>query len=61
VKRKVFKLHNDAGDIPCSITLWSAGGVSFQSAGPTTAKAWFSYVKMSIIKKYKMLLLNNLK
>jgi len=26
-------------DIPCSITLRSAGGVSFQSAGPTTPKA----------------------
>jgi len=38
VKRKVFKLRWDAGDIPCSITLWSAGGVSFQSAGLTTAK-----------------------
>src|SRR6218665_1023530 len=41
VKRKVFKLRRDAGDIPCSITLRSAGGVSFQSAGPNTAKARF--------------------
>ena len=36
--KKVFKLQRDACD---SITLWSAGGVSFQGAGPTTAKAWF--------------------
>src|SRR6218665_2620440 len=41
VKRKVFKLRRDADDIPCSITLRSAGGVSFQSAGPTTPKARF--------------------
>src|SRR6218665_3997223 len=41
VNRKVFKLHRDAGDIPCSITLWSAGVVSLQSAGPTTAKVRF--------------------
>ena len=41
VKLKVFKLQRDANDIPCSITLRSAGGVSFQSAGPTTAKARF--------------------
>ena len=41
MKMKVFKLHRDAGDIPCSITLRSAGRVSFQSAGPTTAKARF--------------------
>ena len=41
VKRKVFKLHRGADDIPCSIKLRSAGGVSFQSAGPTTAKARF--------------------
>jgi len=33
VKRKVFKLRNDADDMSCSITLRSAGGVSFQSAG----------------------------
>jgi len=41
VKRKVFKLRRVTGDIPCSITLQSAGRVSFQSAGPTTAKARF--------------------
>ena len=41
MKRKVFKLSRDADDIPSSITLQSAGGVSFQSAGPTTANAWF--------------------
>ena len=42
-KRKVFKLckPKDAGDIPYSITLRSAGGVSLQSAGPTTAKTRF--------------------
>src|SRR6218665_250493 len=38
VKIKVFKLRRDADDIPCSITLRSAGGESFHSAGPTTAK-----------------------
>src|SRR6218665_3826079 len=32
VKIKVFKLRRDADDIPCNITLRSAGGVSFQSA-----------------------------
>src|SRR6218665_891641 len=41
VKRKVFKLRRDADDIPCSITLQSAEGLSFQSAGPTTANARF--------------------
>src|SRR6218665_3188604 len=41
VKIKVFKLRRDADDIPGSITLRSAGGVSFQSAGPTTANARF--------------------
>ena len=41
VKRKVFKLRNDADDIPCSITIRSAGGVSFQRTGPTTANARF--------------------
>src|SRR6218665_1149498 len=41
VKIKVLKLRRDADDIPCSITLRSAGGVSFQSVGPTTAKARF--------------------
>ena len=41
VKRKVFKLRRDADDIPSSITLRSAGGVSFQSAGSTTANARF--------------------
>jgi len=35
---KIFKLRSDAGDIPCSITLRSARGVSYQSAGPTTDK-----------------------
>src|SRR6218665_273129 len=39
VKIKVFKLRRDAYDIPCNITLRSAGGESFHSAGPTTAKA----------------------
>ena len=41
VKIKVFKLRRDrdADDIPCNITLRSAGGESFHSAGPTTAKA----------------------
>src|SRR6218665_3166187 len=39
VKRKVFKLRRDAGGIPCSITLRSAGGVAFQSVGPTTVTA----------------------
>jgi len=38
---KFFKLQRDADDTPCSITLRSAGGVSFQSAGPTTAKTQF--------------------
>ena len=38
VKIKVFKLRRDADDIPCNITLRSAGGESFHSAGPTTAK-----------------------
>src|SRR6218665_2223921 len=41
VKIKVFKLRGDADDIPCSITLRSAGGESFQRAGPTKAKARF--------------------
>jgi len=41
VKIKVFKLRRDADDIPCNITLRSAGGESFQSAEPTTAKARF--------------------
>src|SRR6218665_1560650 len=36
---KVFRLRRDADDIPCNITLRSAGGESFHSAGPTTAKA----------------------
>jgi len=39
--KEVFKLCRDGGDIPCSITLRSAGGVSFQSAGPTTTTARF--------------------
>src|SRR6218665_469211 len=41
VKIKVFKLGRDADDIPCNITLRSAGGETFHSAGPTTAKAQF--------------------
>src|SRR6218665_1986715 len=41
VKIKVFKLRRDADDIPCNITLRSAGGESFHSAGPTTAMALF--------------------
>src|SRR6218665_3219963 len=40
VKIKVFQLRRDADDIPCNITLRSAGGQSFHSAGPTTTKAW---------------------
>src|SRR6218665_1208116 len=39
VKIKVFKLRRGTDEIPCSITLRSARGVSFQSEGPTTAKA----------------------
>jgi len=39
--KEVFKLRRDAADFLCSITLRSAGGVSLQSAGPTTAKARF--------------------
>jgi len=34
VKMKVFKLRRDAYDIPCSITLRSAGGESFQMQDP---------------------------
>src|SRR6218665_1839604 len=41
VKIKVFKLRRDANGIPCNITLRSAGGESFHSAGHTTAKARF--------------------
>src|SRR6218665_1964719 len=41
VKIKVFKLQRDADDISCNITLGNAGGESFHSAGPTTAKARF--------------------
>src|SRR6218665_947655 len=41
VKIKVFKLRRDADDIPCNIILRSAGGESFHSAGPTTAKVRF--------------------
>src|SRR6218665_3845984 len=41
VKIKVFKLLRDADDIPCNITLRSAGGESFHSAGHTTAKVRF--------------------
>src|SRR6218665_2224855 len=40
-KIKVFKLRRNAHDISCSITLRSAGGVSFESERPTTAKARF--------------------
>jgi len=36
-EKKSLQLRRDAGDSPCSITLRSAGGVSFQSAGSTTA------------------------
>src|SRR6218665_2703070 len=44
IKRNKFKLRRDADDIPCSITIRSAGRASFQSAGPTTAaKARFWY------------------
>src|SRR6218665_3289679 len=44
VKIKVFKLRRDADDILCNITLRSAVGESFHSAGrpgPTTAKVRF--------------------
>src|SRR6218665_2130962 len=41
VKIKVFKQRRDADDNPCNITLRSAGGESFHSAGPTTATARF--------------------
>ena len=41
LKIKVFNLWRDADDIPCNITLRSAGGESFHSTGPTTAKARF--------------------
>ena len=41
VRIKFFKLRRDADDIPCNITLRSAGGESFHSAEPTTAKARF--------------------
>ena len=37
VKRKVFKLRRDTGDIPCTIPLLSAGQVSFQSAVLTSS------------------------
>src|SRR6218665_166942 len=40
-RKEVFKLRRDADYIPCSITLRSAGGVSFKSTGPTTEKARF--------------------
>ena len=38
-ENKSLQLRRDADDIPCNITLRSAGGESFHSAGPTTAKA----------------------
>src|SRR6218665_1049856 len=41
LKIKVFKLRREADDILCGITLRNAGGMSFQSAGPTTAKVRF--------------------
>ena len=43
MKRRVFKQRRGASDIPCGITLRSAGGVSFQSihVGPIVAKARF--------------------
>src|SRR6218665_2250631 len=41
VKIKVFKLRRDADDIPCNITLRSAGGESFRNTGPATAKVRF--------------------
>jgi len=37
---KVFSPGRDAGDICGIIIPRTAGGVSFQSEGPTTAKAW---------------------
>src|SRR6218665_531791 len=46
-KRKVFILRRDAGDIPCSITLRSAEGVSFKSASPLKQRPGFG------IKKYR--------
>ena len=55
VKIKVLKLRRDADDILCrpNITLRSAGGESFQSAGPTTAKArfWDSEVRDQGIRR----------
>ena len=53
VKIKVFRLRRDADDILCNITLQSAGGESFQSAGPTTAKArfWDREVRVHGIKR----------
>src|SRR6218665_2714952 len=38
VKIKGFKLRRDVDDIPCNITLWSAGGESFHSTGPRYKK-----------------------
>ena len=40
-ENKSLQTTRDADDIPCNITFRSAGGESFQSAGPTTAKARF--------------------
>jgi len=53
VKMKVFKLRRGGDDILCSIILRSAGGVSFQSARPTTAKArlWDREVREHAIRR----------
>ena len=53
VKIKVLKLRRDADDIPCNITLQSAGGESFHSAGSTTAKArlWGRDVRDQCIRR----------
>jgi len=51
---QVFKLHRDAGDILFSITLQSAGGVSFQSAGP---KAQLLLLSLCVAKFFYLLVL----
>jgi len=48
VKRKFFKLRTYTGDIPCSITLRSAGGVSFQSADPLQQKLGYEIEEYGI-------------
>src|SRR6218665_1541242 len=53
VKIKIFKLRRDTDDIPCNITLRSAGGDSLQSVRPTTAKArfWDREVRDHVIRR----------